>query len=446
MKLQRQLNLAFTFMLIIILTVTGYVIYSLILNLLIQDEQRQLEQKGEILVTVLNDRYETDEENLQINEFLKEQNLQLFLYDRAQDTILFSTLPEQVIQGFSKQNQFANTSQTVWEYGSDKYVTSRILFYPEQTNFELILLTPMSDLRDVQQSFFIRLIVVFIVGAGVAILLSYFLTNRLVTPLTRLKGQLKKIEERKFDEVQPIEATGEIKEVAQGVYDMANELQRYINTQQVFFQNASHELKTPLMTIQGYAEGIKEKIFDEEETEKGLEVMVTEVNRLKKIINEMILLAKLDSEQEEPHPKTINVNEFMERILERALPLANEEQIKVSYNVNGEFSLYIDEEKMLRALLNLVFNGLRYAKTEVKLAAVQESDKVMITVEDDGEGIAKDLEPHIFHRFVKGKKGETGLGLSIARALIEQSGGKITVGTSKLGGALFEIIIKSKKR
>lgn len=445
MKLQRQLNLAFTFMLIIILTVTGYVIYSLIMNLLIQDEQRQLEQKGEILVTVLNDRYEKDEDNLKLNEFLKNQNLQLFLYDRTRDMILFSTLPEQVTHGFSRQNQFANTSKTVWEYGPDKYVTSRILFYPEQTNFELILLTPMSDLRDVQHNFFIRLIVVFIVGAGVAILLSYFLTNRLVTPLTRLKGQLKKIEERKFDEVQSIEATGEIKEVAQGVYDMANELQRYINTQQTFFQNASHELKTPLMTIQGYAEGIKEKVFDEAETEKGLEVMVTEVTRLKKIINEMILLAKLDSAQEEHHPETINVNEFMEHIVERALPLANEEHIKVSYDVSGDFTMYVDEEKMLRALLNLVVNGLRYAKEEVKLTAIKENDKVMITVEDDGEGIAKELRPHIFHRFVKGKSGETGLGLSIARALIEQSGGKITVGTSKLGGALFEIIIECKK-
>ena len=121
----------------------------------------------------------------------------------------------------------------------------------------------------------------------VVVILSYFLTNRLVTPLTRLKWQLKKIEKRQFDDIEPIQATGEIKEVAQSVYDMAAELERYITSQQIFFQNASHELKTPLMTIQGYAEGIKEKVFDPEEEEKGLEVMVTEVKRLKKIINEL---------------------------------------------------------------------------------------------------------------------------------------------------------------
>ncbi|MDP4355111.1 histidine kinase dimerization/phospho-acceptor domain-containing protein, partial [Escherichia coli] len=80
--------------------------------------------------------------------------------------------------------------------------------------------------------------------------------------------------------------------------------ERYINSQQTFFQNASHELKTPLMTIQGYAEGIKEGVFDQAEAEKGLKVMVVEVKRLKKIINEMTILAKLESEktvyQEEP--------------------------------------------------------------------------------------------------------------------------------------------------
>lgn len=438
MKLQNQLNAAFTLLLLIILTVTGYVIYSLILDLLIQDEQRQLEQKGEILVNVLSERYEIQEPR-QFHDFLKEQNLQLFLYDRSSNTILLSTLPDQVVEGFYHENNFADTSKQLWEYGPDKFVTSRILFYPERTNLELILLTPMSDLRGVQQNFFVRLLIVFIIGATAAILISYYLTNRLVTPLTRLNRQLKKIEERNFGDIQPIEATGEIKDVAQSVYDMASELQRYISTQQMFFQNASHELKTPLMTIQGYAEGIKENVFDKAETEKGLEVMVSEVGRLKKIINEMTLLAKLDSEQEVYHPENTPIDSFLKHIIERALPLASEEDIQLTYEVNQQFSLLIDEEKMLRALLNLVVNGVRHAKTEVKLTAVKKEKRVVLTVEDDGEGVPEHLMPHIFHRFVKGKSGETGLGLAIARALIEQSGGKISVDQSDLGGALFKI-------
>src|SRR5699024_11554417 len=140
----------------------------------------------------------------------------------------------------------------------------------------------------VQQNFFRRLILVFDNGTMAAIALNYLLTNKLVTPLTKLKKQLKKIEKRQFDQIERVKATGEIKEVEQSVYDMATELNRYMKSQQAFFQNASHELKTPLMTIQGYAEGIRDHVFDADDQEKGLEMMVTEVNRLKKINNEKI--------------------------------------------------------------------------------------------------------------------------------------------------------------
>src|SRR5699024_110852 len=95
--------------------------------------------------------------------------------------------------------------------------------------------------------------------------------------------------------------------------------------------------------------------------------------------------------------------------------------------------------KMLRALLNLVINGIRHAASEVRIEMKKVDKQTMITIEDDGQGIPEELTSHIFHRFVKGTSGETGLGLSIARAIIEQSDGKITVDSSRLGGAKFTI-------
>ncbi|SHG08529.1 sensor histidine kinase [Ornithinibacillus halophilus] len=442
MKLQNQLIAAFTGLLLIIMAVTGYVIYSLILDLLIQDEQRQLEQKGEILVSVLNETYSTRQSMEQLNDFLKEQDLQLFLYDRKQNAVLQSTMSNQVVTGFFLNNDFSDTSEELWEFGNNKFVTSRIKFLPESLGIEMILLTPLTDLQLVQQDFIKRMLLVFLIGALIAILLSYFLTKKLVTPLSNLKLQLKKIENRKFNEVEPVVASGEIKEVAQSVYEMANELQRYINTQQTFFQNASHELKTPLMTIQGYAEGIKEKIFDDKEQEKGLEVMVSEVNRLKKIINEMILLAKLESEQSVYKRERIIVNDLITKVNDRLKPLMNEKHLRLDYKIEEEIYLYADEEKMLRALLNLCFNAVRHAKTLVQIHVTKHKNQVKITIEDDGEGISEELIPHIFQRFVKGKSGETGLGLAIARAIIEQSGGRIEVGNTHQGGAIFTVVFQ----
>jgi len=441
MKLQYQLNIAFSTLLLVILTVTGITIYSLILNLLIQDEQRQLEQKGELLVNMLTDTYSMRENMQQLSGFLEEQDLQLFLYDRNQNKIILSTMSNEVVEGFAQQNNFSNGSKDLWEFGNNKYVNSRILFASPR-GLELILLTPLNDLQMVQGNFIVSLSIVFLVGAVVAVILSYFLTRKLVTPLSRLKRQLKKIENRQFDDIERIKATGEIKEVEQSVYDMAEELQRYMNSQQAFFQNASHELKTPLMTIQGYAEGIRDHVFDEADSEQGLEIMVTEVNRLKKIINEMILLAKLDSEQSVYRREYVQVIKVIEQVVGRTLPLVNEQKIDLNYDQNPHIYLEIDEEKFLRALLNITINGIRYAQSQVDIRIAQDDDRIQIVVEDDGPGVPEDILPHIFHRFVKGKGGETGLGLAIARAIVEQSGGKITVGKSQLGGAKFIITFK----
>lgn len=441
MRLQYQLNVAFTFLLLIILTVTGIVVYSLLLNLLIQDEQKQLEQKGELLINILNEEYLTQN---QFNRFLQEQDLQLFIYDRKRNQILYSTMPQHVSEGFFQYNDFTNHDQTLWEYNNDKFVRSTLIIYPPERELEMILLTPLSDLEMVRQSFFKRLIVVFLIGALAAVLLSYFLTNKLVTPLSRLKMQLKKIENRRFDQVERIRATGEIKEVEQSVYEMAKELQRYIESQQTFFQNVSHELKTPLMTIQGYAEGIRDRVFTAEEQDQGLEMIVREVKQLKKIINEMILLAKLDSAQETYQPKRIQVEEFIDQMQARLLPLLNEEEIHVQTNIPQKLYLFVDPEKFMRALMNIFNNAIRHAKTTVQITAYKQLKEVIITIEDDGEGVPDDLIPHIFQRFTKGKSGETGLGLAISRAIIEQSGGEIRVKSSSLGGAKFVLTLKNQ--
>jgi len=187
---------------------------------------------------------------------------------------------------------------------------------------------------------------------------------------------LNKVEMRRFSEVRLVETGGEIGEVAKAVYDLAGELEKNQRTQKQFFQNASHELKTPLMSIQGYAEGIKDGIFTAERANKGLNVIVKECERLKKIVTEMILLAKLESEEGIFH---------MERF-----PLIS-----------------IDSE------------GIR------------------ISISDDGDGIPESLLSQLFGRFVKGNNGETGLGLAISRAIVERCRGRISAHNEPGGGAAF---------
>lgn len=440
MKLLYQLNAAFTTLLIIIISVTAFTIYSLLLNVLIQDEERQLKEKGDLLVDLLYD--EPSSANVQrLSELLQDGDLQVFMFDQTQNRTLFNTVPIDVVRDWVETYDASEDSGSLWEGGGEKYVVYQTAVTSQQPGVRLVLFTPLNDLQAVQETFFGRLLVVSVIGIVVAVLLSYFLTKRLVTPLTRLKHQLKKIEKRQFNDIETIQASGEIKEVEQSVLEMAEELKHYIQSQHQFFQNASHELKTPLMTIQGYAEGIRDGVFDQNETDRGLDVVVAEIGRLKKIINEMILLAKLDSEADIYKEDSLKVEELIHQTMDRALPLASDKQVALTYHAISDVILLVDKEKMLQAMMNITSNAIRHAASRVDISVEQVGNEVSITVADDGKGVPEDIMPYLFHRFVKGNGGETGLGLAISRAIVERSGGNISVARSRFGGAAFTITI-----
>ena len=443
MRLQTQLNVAFTTLVLIVLAVGSFIIYSLILDLLVKNEESQLEQKGELLVQFLEENAYYNNSVEELEKFLNEQNLQFIVYDQISDQVIMSTLNLNIVEGFYKEEYFTDKESDLWEFGESQFVVSKKSINPNQTGLELVLLTPLTDLQEVQQSFISRIALVFIIGSLVAILLSYFVTRRLVTPLERLKEEVKKIERREFSDLKEIKSSGEIKDVALSVNEMGLELQRYIDSQQTFFQNASHELKTPLMTIQGYAEGIRDGIFTGQDMEKGLNVVTSEVNRLKTLINEMTLLAKLDSEKSMIEQDQINLDELIKKVLARIYPYAIEQDVTVEYLEHDSVIILGDEDKLLRAFLNIITNGIRYAKSHIGITVEEMKDKISIKIVDDGSGIDEEIRPYLFHRFVKGKAGDTGLGLAISRAIIEQSNGTISVNNKPGAGA--EFILEFKK-
>src|SRR5699024_7832843 len=146
-----------------VLAVGSLVIYSLILDLLVKNEETQLEQKGELLVQFLEDNAKYNNSVDELEKFLSEQNLQFIVYDQASDQILMSTLNLNIVEGFYNQGYFDEASDGLWEYTDSKFVVSKKRINADQSGLELILLTPLTDLQVVQQSFISRLALVFII-------------------------------------------------------------------------------------------------------------------------------------------------------------------------------------------------------------------------------------------------------------------------------------------
>lgn len=436
MKLLYQLNAAFTALIIVLMSITAFFIYSLLMDMLIQDEQRQLKARAELLIDVMSEQ--NPAQSSQLSQLIQDRNYPMLLFDRRNDTILFRTMPPEIANEWINQYEEELKGEEVWTSHGERYVVYDFPLAPNSSQV-LVMATPLNDLQAVQSVFAFRMIIVFVIGLMLAVIISYFFTRRLVTPLTRLKEELKKIENRQFDEVVAIEASGEIKEVEQSVRHMAEELSRYIYSQKQFFQNASHELKTPLMSIQGYAEGIRDGIFEGEAAEKGYNVMVSETERLKKIVNEMILLAKLDSSEGVYQPDRTNVRRLLSQAKDRLVPLANDQKVELHLVEGEEFYAYIDGERMLQAFINLINNAIRHAHQRVSIETSTDGHWIKIYVTDDGEGIPEELMPQLFERFIKGKGGDTGLGLAISRAIVEGSGGRIRAYNHAGRGAAFEI-------
>lgn len=438
MRLKTQLNIAFTTLLIIVMGFTAITLYSQLKGMLVTNETRQLEESGQLLLTSISG-VETIPAGT-LDDILNKLDLKMFLYDEGEDELTYTNLVRSDAERFAEKYDTAPTQKnTIWQDNRNSYVVKSIATGENQN---MVILRPIRELEEVQESFFQRIFLVFLIGVMIAILISTYLTQRLVRPLTELKYQLKKIQRREFDNIKSVKASGEIKEVEQSAIEMAKELNRYITSQRQFFQNASHELKTPLMTIQGYAEGIKDGVFTGKDQEHGLEVVVSEINRLKQLINEMILLAKLDSEEGIYKEESIEIKELVDLTIDRALPLASDKNVKLTYNKPAAIVINGDKEKLLRAMMNITSNAVRHANSRVHISVQPNSTRqVEITINDDGPGISEDLLPNMFQRFVKGEGGETGLGLAISRAIVERHNGIIRAGKSDLGGASFTIIL-----
>ncbi|MWC29390.1 sensor histidine kinase [Paenibacillus sp. MMS18-CY102] len=323
--------------------------------------------------------------------------------------------------------------QHLWD-GTDERYLVEVSQIPQGT---LTLLSPVSKIKEIELALLKQLMLIVGLSGVLMLLLSYFVTKKLIKPLMKLREELTKIKSRQFAQVSLVRAGGEIGSVAKTVYEMAGELNRFNRVQKQFFQNASHELKSPLMSIAGYAEGIRDGIFEGESVRKGLDIIVRESGRLKKIVTEMTLLAKLDSEEDIYKPAAVSLKELLTETAERVNPMLVKHDKSLHLACDAGLMVYADRDKLLQALLNVVANAIRHAGGQIRIEAMLAKGQVIMTIADDGEGITEELLPNLFHRFVKGKGGETGLGLAISRAIVERSGGNLSAANRREGGAEF---------
>lgn len=206
-----------------------------------------------------------------------------------------------------------------------------------------------------------------------------------------------------------------------------------------FFQNASHELKTPLQSIQGYAEGIQTGVIQDERM--ASDVIMNQSEKMRILIDEILTISKLETGEYQLKNELLNLTEILYDCLYLIKPLADEKGIALIPNIPDDLPEIRGDETQLPKVFNTVLsNAIRYSKNEINIEAKSDSKKITIRILDDGGGISKDDLPHIFDRFYSGIKGNSGIGLSMSREILDRCGGTIQAKNDKKG-AVFEIVL-----
>ncbi|NJO77534.1 MAG: HAMP domain-containing histidine kinase [Cyanobacteria bacterium RM1_2_2] len=275
----------------------------------------------------------------------------------------------------------------------------------------------------------------------IAFILCWFATGKLLAPVRKLAVTARSISELDLTKRLPVQGSGELAELAETFNDMMNRLQGAFTSQRNFINDAGHELRTPITIIQGHLELLEDVPPEITET---LEIVTDELNRMNRLVNDMLLLAKVE-QPDFLQLETIEVSAFIAELYTKVQTLADRNW-QVHCPEQGK--LVGDPQRLTGAMVNLIQNAVRYTKPGdlIEMGTMINRKSVRFWVRDTGEGIALSDQARIFERFARVASSYrhsegTGLGLNIVRAVAEAHGGRVKL-TSQLGnGSTFTLIL-----
>lgn len=278
-----------------------------------------------------------------------------------------------------------------------------------------------------------------------ALLAGYLLAARTASPLRRFAATAAEVDAGDLSprlESSPASAA-ELRTLAEAFNHMLDRLDQAFARQRQFVSDASHELRSPMTAIRGQIEVLARNDSPSPEEIRRVEAMtMAEMRRVERLLDDLLALARLD-EETEPSMDDIEAAPFL-----RGLAAANHEHMEIGELASG--TVRIDPDLIAQVIRNLLSNAHRHTGPDgrVSLSATAEGTVLTVMVDDDGPGVPGEERERVFDRFHRSESsrdrasGGSGLGLGIARSIVEMHGGRIWVEDSPLGGArvCFELL------
>ncbi|MCR4890570.1 MAG: sensor histidine kinase [Lachnospiraceae bacterium] len=293
-----------------------------------------------------------------------------------------------------------------------------------------------------------QLIWVTLLSILLAFVIAWFLARKFAIPVKQLSKQAKMLSGEDYKSIFEKGFCSELDDLSDSLDQTAGELKEARNYQKELLANVSHDLRTPLTMIKGYAEMVRDVSWeDEKQRNADTEIIIREADRLTALVNEILEYTRLQSRNLERELVDLDFTRLVENVVGQFEPLLSREGGTVESDIEEGCRVCGDSRLLTRAVYNLVDNAIRHMGDEKKISvSLHGKDKALLEVRDYGEGITEEELPHIWEKYYtsrqRGRKGVSGLGLAIVKEIAEIHGADYGVESRKGEGSRFWISLK----
>jgi signal transduction histidine kinase len=292
-----------------------------------------------------------------------------------------------------------------------------------------------------------------IVGAGIialliSLVLAYLLSKWVGDPLQRVVAAAREMPDGSVDLLK-LEGPREVQDLIGGFNVMSTRIRTAQLSQRQFVANVSHELKTPITIIQGFAQAMLDGTVDTPESEKkAAHVIFDESGRMHRLVVDLLELARLDAGTFDLKHESVDMNLLLQHVVEGFSPQANNRQVNIEIHYANLPLIYGDGDRLSQVFTNLLDNALKFTPNggTVKIRTENDASELRVDITDTGVGISSDKLPYIFERFYQvdpsrkgGEEHSAGLGLAIVREIVLAHHGTITAQSSPGQGSTFTV-------
>lgn len=310
------------------------------------------------------------------------------------------------------------------------------------------------------RAFTFMIIVTLVILIATNGILTYLVSKSIIKPLKELEYSANEIKNGNLEYKTKVYSKDEIGEVGIAFEDMRQRLKKSLETQLQYeenrkelISNISHDLKTPITSIKGYIEGIKDGVADSpDKMNKYINTIYSKAAHMDQLIDELFLYSKLDLNKLPFDFQRINIISYLQDCVEEFKFDMNKDRVNLNLNAPEKCILVMaDIQKLKRVILNIVENCIKYMKDkklDINIKLSEKEECVVIEIQDNGKGISEEAIPFIFHRFYRADParntttGGSGLGLAIVKKIVEGHGGEISACSKINQGTTISFTLK----